>query len=107
MLGAGCSSLWQTSSPRPISSKPPKSAIVFSAPATVRDQTTIGTFPTGKYRPLYKDWGGYYFEARAKAGGPNIRDDEDVIASTRGECAPQMGASPRVMTAIGLKDTGH
>src|SRR5438309_11159261 len=66
LLGTGCGSLRQDSSLRPISSKPPESAIVLSAPVTVRDQTATDTFPTGKYRPLYEYRGGYYFEAPTK-----------------------------------------
>src|SRR6266446_121831 len=76
LLGAGCSSLQQDSSARPISSKPPESAIVLSAPVTVRDQTATDTFPTGKYRPLYEDRDGYYFEAPAKV----LVDDVAVFA---------------------------
>jgi hypothetical protein len=76
LLGAGCSSVRQDSSPRPISSKPPESAIVFSAPVTVRDQTATDTFPAGKYRPLYEDRGGYYFEALTKI----LVDDVAVFA---------------------------
>src|SRR6266404_8353489 len=76
LLGAGCSSLRQDSSPHPISSKPPESAIVLSAPVTVGDQTAIDTFPAGKYRPLYEDRRGYYFEAPAKV----VVDDVAVFA---------------------------
>src|SRR5438445_4925101 len=76
LLGASCSSLRQDSSLRPISSKPPESAIVLSAPVTVRDQTATDTFPAGKYRPLYEDRGGYYFEAPAKV----VVDDVAVFA---------------------------
>jgi hypothetical protein len=76
LLGPGCSSLRQDSSPRPISSKPPESAIVFSAPVTVRDQSATDTFPAGKYRPIYEDRGGYYFEAPAKI----LVDDVAVFA---------------------------
>ena len=76
LLGSGCSSFQQDSSPRPISSKPPESAIVFSGPVTVRDQTATDTFPAGKYRPLYEDRGGYYFEAPTKV----LVDDVAVFA---------------------------
>src|SRR5438309_9995413 len=76
LLGTGCGSLRQDSSLRPISSKPPESAIVLSAPVTVRDQTATDTFPAGKYRPLYEDRGGYYFEAPAKV----VVDDVAVFA---------------------------
>ena len=76
LLGAGCSSFQQDSSPRPISSKPPESAIVLGAPVTVRDQTATDTFPAGKYRLLYEDRGGYYFEAPAKV----LVDDVAVFA---------------------------
>jgi hypothetical protein len=76
LLGAGCSSLQQDLSPRPISSKPPESAIVLSATVTVRDETATDTFPAGKYRPLYEDRGGYYFEAPTKV----LVDDVAVFA---------------------------
>ena len=46
-------------------------------------------------------------KGRALSGKKKVRDDEGVIASTRGACAPQMRASPRVITAISVKDTGH
>ena len=80
LLGASCSSLRQDSSLRPISSKPPESAIVLSAPVTVRDQTATDTFPAGKYRPLYEDRGGYYFEAPTKV----VVDDVAVFAHEGG-----------------------
>ena len=67
LLGAGCSSLQLKSSPpKPIASKPPESAIVLSEPVTVNDKGAADVFPAGKYRPLYEDRGGYYFEAPAK-----------------------------------------
>jgi hypothetical protein len=67
LLGAGCSSLQLKSSPpKPIASKPPESAIVLSEPVTVNDKGAANVFPAGKYRPLYEDRGGYYFEAPAK-----------------------------------------
>jgi hypothetical protein len=76
LLGVGCSSLWQDSSLRPISSKPPESAIVLSGPVTIRDQSATDTFPPGEYRPRYEDRGGYYFEAPAKV----VVDDVAVFA---------------------------
>jgi hypothetical protein len=76
LLGAGCSSLRPGSSLHPISSKPPESAIVLSAPVTVRDQSATDTFPAGKYRPLYEDRSGYYFEAPDKV----VVDDVAVFA---------------------------
>lgn len=56
---AGCSIL------RPISSKPPASAVVVTAPFTI-DQWSKATFPSGEYRPLYEDEGGFYYQAPAK-----------------------------------------
>ena len=76
LLGAGCSNFGQGSSLHPISSKPPESAIVLSAPVTVRDQSATDTFPAGKYRPLYEDRGGYYFQAPEKV----VVDDVAVFA---------------------------
>jgi hypothetical protein len=62
----GCSSL------RPISSKPPESAIELKAPAKFDGLLYTVTFPPGIYRPLYEDDGGYYFEAPAKVIGHDI-----------------------------------
>ena len=76
LLAVSCSSLRQGSSFGPISSKPPASAILLTAPATVRDQTATDTFPAGKYRPRYEDRGGYYFEAPTKI----LVDDVAVFA---------------------------
>jgi len=68
LLTSGCSNLQlKSSSPRPISSKPPESAIVLSAPITVTDTDgATNTFPAGKYQPLYEDKGGFYFQAPSK-----------------------------------------
>ncbi|PYI88879.1 MAG: hypothetical protein DMF03_09230 [Verrucomicrobia bacterium] len=49
---------------------------MLSAPVTVIDQSATDTFPAGKYRPLYEDRGGYYFEAPAKV----LVDDVAVFA---------------------------
>ena len=76
LLEVSCSSLRQDSSFGPISSKPPASAIILTAPVTVGDQTATDTFPAGKYRPLYEDRGGYYFEAPTKV----LVDDVAVFA---------------------------
>ena len=76
LLEVSCSSLRQDSSFGPISSKPPASAIILTAPVTVGDQTATDTFPAGKYRPLYEDRGGYYFEAPSKV----LVDDVAVFA---------------------------
>src|SRR5260370_36242676 len=90
LLAAGCSSLQQDSSPRPISSKPPESAIVLSAPVTVRDQTPTDTFPAGKYRPLYEDRAGYYFEAPAK----DLVDDVAVFSYDGGLYVARRATEP-------------
>ena len=60
VLLAGCSSL------RPIASKPPASAIVLSEPVTVRRIFLRATFPSGEYRPLFEDNGGFYFQSPTK-----------------------------------------
>ena len=90
LLGAGCSSLRQHSSLRPISSKPPESAIVLNAPVTVRDQSATDTFPAGEYRPRYEDRGGYYFEAPAKV----VVDDVAVFAYEGGLYAARGATEP-------------
>jgi hypothetical protein len=77
---AGCSSLRSNQSPRPISSKPPESAIVLSAPAVVSESGTITTFPVGEYRPVSEDRGGYYFQAPTKV----LVDDVAVFAHEGG-----------------------
>jgi hypothetical protein len=56
---AGCGHL------RPVSSTPPVTAVVVSAPFTI-DQLSKATFPPGEYRPLYEDNGGFYYQAPAK-----------------------------------------
>src|SRR5450631_1604235 len=66
LLLTGCSSL------RPISSKPPESAIMLTAPVTIREFVTTVTFPAGEYRPLYEDDGGYFFQAPAKVVANDI-----------------------------------
>jgi|SRR5689334_14478141 hypothetical protein len=76
LLEVSCSSLRQDSSFGPISSKPPASAIILTAPVTVGDQTATDTFPAGKYRPRYQDRGGYFFEAPTKV----LVDDVAVFA---------------------------
>ncbi len=53
---------------RPISSKPPETAIAVKSPFKVT-VSLLGdhvTFPAGEYRPLYEDDGGYYFQSPAK-----------------------------------------
>ena len=55
----GCSSL------RTISSDPPASAVLLFAPFTI-EQLSKATFPSGEYRPLYEDDGGYYYQAPTK-----------------------------------------
>ena len=65
-LVAGCSGVGSKSSSEAISSKPPASAVVLTAPAIVNDQGTTTTFPAGEYRPVEHDRGGYYFKAPEK-----------------------------------------
>ena len=66
LILTGCTSL------RPISSKPPESAIVLSAPVTIREIVTTATFPAGEYHPLYEDDGGYYYQAPTKVVANDI-----------------------------------
>src|SRR5436190_5502484 len=66
LLLTGCTSL------RPISSKPPVSAIVLKTPAKFPGFLYTVTFPAGEYRPLYEDSGGYYYQAPAKIIGHDI-----------------------------------
>jgi hypothetical protein len=66
LLLTGCTSL------RPISSKPPESAIVLKTPAKYPGFLYTVTFPAGEYRPLYEDSGGYYYQAPSKVIGHDI-----------------------------------
>lgn len=67
LLVTGCSALQMKSSPpKPISSKPPASAIMLDAPVTVNEKGATNVFPKGKYEPVYEDKGGYYFQAPGK-----------------------------------------
>jgi|SRR5665647_764467 len=66
LLITGCTSL------RPLSSKPPESAIVLKSPAKFPGFLYTVTFPAGEYRPLYEDDGGYYYQAPAKVIGHDI-----------------------------------
>jgi hypothetical protein len=90
VIVAGCSSLRSNQSLRPISSKPPESAIVLNAPAIVSESGTITMFPVGEYRPAYEDRGGYYFQAPTKV----LVDEVAVFAHegglyvARGESEP-------------------
>jgi len=59
MLITGCTSM------RPLSSKPPESAIVLKSPVKVGVVVAFA-FPAGEYRPLYEDDGGYYYQAPSK-----------------------------------------
>ena len=62
-----CNSLQLKSEPpKPISSKPPASAIVLAEPVTVNDKNGTNVFPPGKYKPVEEDKGGYYFQAPGK-----------------------------------------
>jgi hypothetical protein len=54
-----CSSL------RPITSDPPASAVLLFAPFSI-EQFSKATFPSGEYRALYEDDGGYYYQAPTK-----------------------------------------
>ena len=66
------------------------SAIELITPASVSEEGATTTFPAGKYRPMYEDDGGYYFEAPSKV----LVDDigvygyEGGVYIRRGENAP-------------------
>jgi len=67
LLATSCSSLQMKSSPpKPISSKPPESAIVLDGSAIAIEKGVTNVFPPGKYLPRYEDKGGYYFQAPGK-----------------------------------------
>jgi hypothetical protein len=97
VVAAGCSSLRSNQSLRPISSKPPESAIVLNAPAVVNESGTITTFPTGEYRPLYEDRGGYYFQAPTKV----LVDEVAVFAYEGGLYIPRGDTEPTRWYVIG------
>ena len=83
----GCAS--RQSALRPIASDAPAS-IELTAPVIVSDQGASTTFPPGKYKPVFEDERGYYYEAPKKV----LRDDIAVYAFdggvyvVRGETAP-------------------
>lgn len=56
---AGCSSL------HPITIEPTVSVIVLTAPFSI-EQLSKATFPSGEYRVLCEDDGGYYYQAPSK-----------------------------------------
>lgn len=66
LISSGCSSLHSGGSFRAIASKPPAAAIQLEVPAVVSDEGATTTFPTGKYKPVYEDDHGYYYEAPRK-----------------------------------------
>jgi hypothetical protein len=106
VVAAGCSSLRSNQSLRPISSKPPESAIVLNEPTVVSESGTITTFPPGKYRPVYEDRSGYYYQAPTKV----IVDEvavfgyEGGLYVARGETEPSRWY---VIRANGEKKTGR
>lgn len=97
VIVAGCSSLRSNQSLRPISSKPPESAIVLNAAAIVSESGTITTFPAGEYRPAYEDRGGYYFQAPTKV----LVDDVAVFAREGGLYVARGGSEPTRWYVIG------
>lgn len=66
LAGTGCSSLHRGSEIRVIRSAPAVKAIELVSPATVNREGTMVTFPPGKYRAVYEDDRGYYFQAPSK-----------------------------------------
>jgi len=90
LLITGCSSLHKQSSFRAVASHPSIAAIELVKPASVSEEGATTTFPAGKYRPMYEDDHGYYFEAPRKV----IVDDVAVYAFDggvyiqRGKTAP-------------------
>jgi hypothetical protein len=97
LIVAGCSSLRSNQSLRPISSKPPESAIVLNAPAIVSESGTITTFPVGEYRPAYEDRSGYYFRAPTKV----LVDDVAVFAREGGLYVARGDTEPARWYVIG------
>ena len=87
LAASGCAS--RQSAMRPISSEAPAS-IELTAPAMVSNQGATTTFPPGKYKPVFEDERGYYYEAPRKV----LLDDVAVYAFdggvyvVRGETAP-------------------
>ena len=90
LLITGCGSLHKQSSFRAIASHPPVAAIELIKPAAVSEEGATTTFPPGKYRPMYEDDHGYYFESPRKV----IVDDVGVygfdggVYIQRGQTAP-------------------
>jgi hypothetical protein len=106
MFAAGCSHFGPDSSPHEISSTPPASAIQLKKPAVVSDEGATTRFPAGKYRPVYEDKGGYYFEAPEKV----LVDDVAVYAFDGGLYVERGKTAPThwyIVRPNGRRSMGH
>lgn len=66
LSAAGCNTFDRHSSFKALTSEPSLAAIELLKPAMVTDQGATTTFPPGKYKPVYEDEHGFYFEAPRK-----------------------------------------
>lgn len=96
----GCSSIGLGSAPHPVSTKPPLSAIVLSAAATVNSENATVTFPAGEYRPESEDKGGYYFRAPSKV----LVDEIAVYGHDGGLYVARGSTEPRRWYVVGRGD---
>ncbi|HXX42766.1 MAG TPA: hypothetical protein VEI58_10950 [Chthoniobacterales bacterium] len=104
-VAVGCSGLDSKSSSQAVSSKPPASAILLTAPVTVNQQGKATTFPAGEYRFIDQDRSGYYFKAPQKV----IVDDIAVFAYQGGLCVSRGKTEPDrwYVLANGGRQTGR
>jgi hypothetical protein len=102
----GCSSFHHGSDVHAISSAPPIKAIELLSPATVNDEGKITAFPAGKYKAVYEDDRGFYFEAPSKV----MVDDIAVYAYQGGVYLERGKTAPTGWYFIhpnGQRTTGH
>jgi hypothetical protein len=105
---AGCSHFQHGSSSsfHAIDSDSSKPSIELTVPAVVSDQGATTTFPAGKYKPVYEDEGGYYYEAPGKV----ILDDIATYAFDGGVYVKRGHTNPSrwyVIRPNGRRTTGR
>ncbi|MFL6515191.1 MAG: hypothetical protein ACJ8M1_09235 [Chthoniobacterales bacterium] len=103
---AGCSHFNHGSSFRAIASEPSAPLIELTVPATVSDEGATTTFPAGKYKPVYEDEGGYYYEAPGKV----LMDDIATYAFDGGVYVKRGHTNPTqwyVIRPNGRRTMGH
>jgi hypothetical protein len=105
-LATSCSSIHKESSFHEIASKPAISAIELVKPATVSEEGATTTFPAGKYRVMYEDDHGYYYEAPGKV----LVDDVGVYGFDGGVYVERGKEAPThwyIIRPNGRRSMGH